>query len=78
MGIEDTISREAKIAAEGIGDLAKLAAAQDWIAFGKRAFELGLDLVPPETLRDHLTADVVNAVREADRVALDAKFGPKP
>jgi hypothetical protein len=77
MTIDEVISREAKLAAEGVGDLAKLAIAQDWPAFAKRAIELGVDLVPPETLRAHLTAEAIAVVQEADRIALDAKFGPR-
>jgi hypothetical protein len=71
----DAITHEANVAGSGIADLIELARVKDWPGMVKRSIELGLDLVPAETLRGYLEEAAVRRVKMATNAALDAKFG---
>lgn len=60
----------------GLSEVALLIAAGNLVGAGIRAAELAIDLVPPEALRDHLSAKGVQLANEAADALDKAKFGP--
>lgn len=63
-------------ALQGVSEIVMLIAAGNQVGAGIRAAELAVDLVPPETLRSHLTQAGVTLGNEAADAIEKAKFGP--
>lgn len=63
-------------ATQGTAEILMLIAAGNTVGAGIRAAELAVDLVPPETLRAHLTASGIALANEAADAIEKAKFGP--
>ena len=64
------------IALAGVAEIVMLIASGNYVGAGKRAAELAIDLVPPELLREHLTAKGVQLANEAADALEREKFGP--
>lgn len=73
--IPEIIADDMGRALAGVSEIVKLLSRGDVAGAGLRAAELAVDLVPPELLRDKLTARGVTLANQAADALEEAKFG---